>query len=234
MCLMQLSGSLCLITGASQGLGKALAVALAGKGARLVLCARSATGLGKTVARCETLGANVLHEALDVSDPGAVESFATRVHEEAGPCDLLYGNAALIHRPAPLWEIPSEEFEEVLRVNVCGLATVLRAFLPPMVERGSGFVVNLSSTWGRSGAGEFTAYCASKFAVEGLTQALADEVPSGLCVVSLNPGVIATPMLDTAFRGRTQGCPTPQEWVKGAVTFLAQLGPQHHGQACSL
>ncbi len=231
---MQLAHSLCLVTGASYGLGRALAVALAREGARLVLCARSDGPLEETAAVCEGAGARVLYQALDVTDRKAVAALAGRVQKKEGACDLLFGNAAVIHEPGRLWEIPADEFDEVVRVNVCGLANVLRSFLPPMVERGSGFVVNLSSTWGRVGAGEFTGYCASKFAVEGLSQALSEEVPEGMCVVSLNPGVIATPMLDVAFRGRTGGYPTPEEWAPGALDLLLRLGPQQNGEALTV
>jgi len=103
--------------------------------------------------------------------------------------------------------------------------------LPTMVERGSGTLVNVSSGWGQFSAPEVGPYCASKFAVEGLTAALAQELPGGMAAVALNPGVIHTEMLDTAFGdGASQHWGTEQ-WIDVAAPFILELGPEHNGQS---
>src|SRR5262249_6905750 len=111
---------------------------------------------------------------------------------------------------------------------------VLRCFLPAMIERGSGIIVNFSSGWGRSTSAEVAPYCATKWAMEGLTRALAQELPQGMAAVPLNPGIIDTDMLRSCF-GRSAGdYPTAEEWAEYAVPFLLQLGPKDNGKALTV
>jgi NAD(P)-dependent dehydrogenase (short-subunit alcohol dehydrogenase family) len=124
-----------------------------------------------------------------------------------------------------LWEVSAREFSEVIDVNVKGTANVIRHFTPSMVKRKSGVIVNFSSGWGRSTDAEVAPYCASKWAIEGLTQALAQELPSGMAAVPLNPGIINTEMLRSTFGGSVNQYPSPEEWAKIAVPFLLNLGP---------
>jgi NAD(P)-dependent dehydrogenase (short-subunit alcohol dehydrogenase family) len=120
-------------------------------------------------------------------------------------------------------------------VNIKGTAHVLRHFLPAMIHRQSGVVVNFSSGWGRSTSPDVSAYCASKWAIEGMTQALAQELPSDLCAVSLNPGIINTEMLQTCF-GKESAAPYPTapEWAQSAGPYLLGLGPKDNGQALTV
>src|SRR5207248_8374175 len=113
--------------------------------------------------------------AIDVSDDGAVPQWAMAVVGDEGPPDLLLNNAALVNANAPLWQVPADEFSRVIDVNIKGVYYVLRHFLPAMIERQKGVIVNFSSGWGRSTSPEVAAYCATKYAIEGLTQALAEE-----------------------------------------------------------
>src|SRR5205823_14154043 len=110
----------------------------------------------------------------------------------AGPVDLLLNNAALINRSAVFWKVPVEEFDRLVDVNIKGVANVLRHFVPAMVARRRGVIVNFSSGWGRSVSPEEAPYCATKWAIEGLTLALAHELPRGVAALPLNPGVIDT------------------------------------------
>jgi NAD(P)-dependent dehydrogenase (short-subunit alcohol dehydrogenase family) len=114
-------------------------------------------------------------------------------------------------------------------VNVKGTANVIRHFVPSMVRRKTGVIVNLSSGWGRSTDAEVAPYCASKWAIEGLTQSLAKELPPGMATVPLNPGIINTQMLQSCFGGSADHYPTPDEWAKIAVPFLLQIGPKDNG-----
>jgi NAD(P)-dependent dehydrogenase (short-subunit alcohol dehydrogenase family) len=91
-------------------------------------------------------------------------------------------------------------------------------------------VVNFSSGWGRSTDAEVAPYCATKWAIEGLTRALAQELPAGMAAVPLNPGIINTEMLRNCFGGSASSYPSPEEWAKRAVPFLLSLGGQHNGQ----
>lgn len=149
--------------------------------------------------------------------------------------ELVINNAGRINRNAPLWEVPEEEFEAVLDINVAGAHRILRRVIPILVERGRGICVNMSSGWGRSTSPEVAPYCASKWAIEGLSRALAQELPEGVACASLNPGVIHTRMLESAF-GKTGAarCPDPDEWAARAVPFLRSLDASANGQALSV
>lgn len=169
-------------------------------------------------------------EVVDVGDDGAVQAFAGKVFGEFGAPDLLVNNAGLIHAPGKLWEIPDLEFSAVVDVNLRGVANCLRHFAPPMVARGSGVMVNLSSGWGRSTSPGVAPYCATKWAVEGLSQAMSQELPAGLAVVALNPGVINTDMLRTAFGTNASDYETAGEWAERAGPFLAGLDASANGR----
>ena len=116
-------------------------------------------------------------------------------------------------------------------MNVGGTVHVIRHFTPAMIARGRGVIVNFSSGWGRSTAPEVAIYCASKFAIEGLTQALAQELPKGVATVALNPGIIDTEMLRSCFAGGASAYPKPAEWAKRAGPFLLALGAKDNGRS---
>jgi NAD(P)-dependent dehydrogenase (short-subunit alcohol dehydrogenase family) len=151
-----------------------------------------------------------------------------------GVPDLLINNAALMNDPAPLWAIPAEKFAQVINVNVIGVTNVIRAFVPAMVERKKGVVVNLSSGWGRSVSPEVAPYCASKWAIEGLTKALAEELPPGMAAVPLNPGVIDTAMLRQCWAEGAAGHIRPEAWAEAAAPFLLKLGPKDNGKSLTV
>jgi len=211
-----------ILTGCTRGCGRALAKFFSAQGATVIGCGRSAKSDAPVTDYAQ----------VDVSDDAAVRGWAGRVIERFGPPSLLINNAAVIARNAPLWEVPPDEVAVVLDVNVRGTINVLRHFLPAMREGGRGVVVNLSSGWGRSTAPEVATYCASKWAIEGLTQALAQEVAgSGVSVVALNPGIIDTDMLRSCFGESAAHYPSPGDWVKAAGPFLLSLGAKHHGRS---
>ena len=119
-------------------------------------------------------------------------------------------------------------------MNIKGVANVIRAFVPAMVEAKRGVIVNLSSGWGRSTSPEVAPYCASKWAIEGLTKALAQELPAGMAAVPLNPGVINTEMLKTCFGESAASYPKAEEWARRAAPFILQLGAKDNGQSLSV
>jgi len=167
---------------------------------------------------------------VDVSLDESVKSWASVCLTTHAPPELLINNAGVINKNARLWEIGAREFAEVIDVNVKGTANVIRHFVPSMVKRKTGVIVNLSSGWGRSTDAEVAPYCASKWAIEGLTQSLAQELPKGMAAVPLNPGIINTEMLQSTFGGSANHYPNPDEWAKIAVPFLLQIGTKDNGQ----
>lgn len=166
---------------------------------------------------------------VDVAADEEVQSWASLVLTHYGPPDLLINNAAVINRNAPLWDVPVREFNAVVDINLKGVANVIRHFVPAMVKRKRGVIVNFSSGWGRSVDAEVAPYCATKWAIEGLTQALAAELPSGMAAVAFNPGVINTEMLRSCFGGAADSYSTPEQWAKTAVPFLLGLGKKDNG-----
>jgi NAD(P)-dependent dehydrogenase (short-subunit alcohol dehydrogenase family) len=121
-----------------------------------------------------------------------------------------------------------------MAVNINGVANVIRHFVPAMIQRGSGVIANFSSGWGHSTSPEVAPYCATKFAIEGLTQALAQELPTGMAAVPVNPGIIDTEMLRSCFGESAGAYPTPKEWAAEAVPFFLALGPRHNGQSLTV
>lgn len=216
-----------LITGVSRGLGRAMTAEFIRLGHTVVGCARSGqaiAGLAKQYPRPHDF------EVVDVASDERVAAWAGRLLLSHGPPDLLLNNAALIARNAPLWKVPAREFSDVIDVNIKGVANVIRHFVPAMVARRSGIIVNFSSGWGRSADAEVAPYCATKWAIEGLTSSLAQELPAGMAAVPLNPGIIDTDMLRSTFGGSAGSYPDPEKWAKMAVPFLLEISTKDNGR----
>jgi NAD(P)-dependent dehydrogenase (short-subunit alcohol dehydrogenase family) len=217
-----------VITGASRGLGLAMLEEFLKRGHRVAACARSGVKPGAKNAEPN------FHARIDVTNPDEVDGWAKTIIKEFGAPDLLINNAALINRSAPLWELTPQEFDPVIDVNIKGVFNVIHAFAPSMIQKQRGVIVNFSSGWGRSTAPEVAPYCATKWAIEGLTQALAQELPSGMAAVPLNPGVIDTEMLRSCFGGSAGSYPKPADWARSAVPFLLSLSSRHNGQSLTV
>ncbi len=220
-----------LITGVSRGLGRAMAEEFIRLGHTVLGCGRSPdeiTRLQKQFAAPHDFA------VVDVANDGQVAAWAKRILKSHGTPDLVLNNAGLINRNARLWEISALEFSQVIDVNLKGTANVIRHFAPEMVKRRSGVIVNFSSGWGRSTDAEVAPYCATKWAIEGLTQALAQELPPGMAAVPLNPGIINTDMLRSCFGGSASSYPTPRDWAKIAVPFLLKLGVLDNGRSLTV
>jgi NAD(P)-dependent dehydrogenase (short-subunit alcohol dehydrogenase family) len=220
-----------VVTGATRGIGRALTACFVELGHTVIGCGRSQAGVDELSA---AFGGPHRFDAVDVARWSEVEGWAEAVASEMPPPNLLINNAGLINRNAPLWEVPAEEFSRVLDTNVDGTANVIRAFLPSMIANGRGIIVNMSSGWGRSTSPDVAPYCASKWAVEGLTQALSEELPSGLAAVAVSPGVVDTDMLRSCWADSAASCPSPEEWAPGAADFLLSLTTRHNGQSLSV
>jgi 3-oxoacyl-[acyl-carrier protein] reductase len=199
---MDLTNRLAVITGATEGIGRAIAVALGSAGAKVAICARTAQNVDATVSALREAGLDAIGRACDVADPAAVRAFADFVSRERGDAAVLVNNAG-IGRFAPLEELTLEDWDETIAVNLRSLYLVTRAFLPGLVRAGKSSIVNIASLAGRNGFEGGTAYCASKHAVLGFSKALMLEVRKrGLRVIAICPGSVATPFMDKQDRMR--------------------------------
>lgn len=220
-----------VLTGVSRGLGRAMTELFVEQGHAVCGCARSAEAVAELAQKNPQPSS---FAAVDVADDAAVKDWAERVLAAGDPPDFLINNAALMNRTAPLWQVPAEEFSRLIDVNVKGTANVIRHFLPAMIGRGRGIVVNFSSGWGRSTSPEVAPYCASKWAIEGLTQSLAEELPRGMAAVPLNPGIINTEMLKICFGNSAASYPTAVEWARRAVPYILGLTAADNGRPATV
>jgi NAD(P)-dependent dehydrogenase (short-subunit alcohol dehydrogenase family) len=221
------AGKIIVVTGVTRGLGRAMAEQFADRGHTVVGCGRSKAAIAELQ---KSFTSPHRFDVVDVASDPAVKAWAQAVLKTHGAPDLLLNNAAVINQNARLWEVPAEDFSHVIDVNIKGVTNVIRHFLPAMVAKRSGVIVNFSSGWGRSTDAEVAPYCATKWAIEGLTQALAQELPEGMAAVPLNPGIIDTDMLRSCFGGSASSYPSPAEWAKQAVPFLLKLGASDNGR----
>jgi NAD(P)-dependent dehydrogenase (short-subunit alcohol dehydrogenase family) len=220
-----------VITGVSRGLGRAMTAAFIAEGHRISGCARNAD---KVKELNNQYSVPHLFSAVDITDDASVAQWSQHVIQENGVPDLVINNAGLVNVPAPLWKVPVDECRAVIDVNINGTINVIRHFVPPMIDRRVGIIVNFSSGWGRSTSPGVAPYCATKWAVEGLTQALSQELPDGMAAVTLNPGIIHTEMLETCY-GEGAAAYTPlREWVKAAVPYILSIQPKDNGSQLSV
>lgn len=216
------------LTGCTSGLGRALVDEFAAAGHTVVGCGRRSELIEQLQ---HEFSAPHFFSPVDVADDHQAEQFCRDAYEATGAPDLLLNNAAIVNEPAPLWKIAAEEFNQITAININGTANMIRHAVPMMIERGKGIIVNLSSGWGRSTSPEVAPYCASKWAIEGLTQALAQELPRGLAAMALNPGVINTRMLQTCWGEHAGSYENAETWATSAAPFLLSLKPSQNGQA---
>ena len=169
-------------------------------------------------------------DVVDIADDQKVAVWAQSVLASGQAPDLLINNAAIMNRTAPLWEIRPDEFQQIVDINIVGTANVIRHFVPAMIQRGRGTIVNFSSGWGRSTSPDVAPYCATKYAIEGLSQALAQELPEGMVSVALNPGIINTDMLQSCWADGANRFPSPEEWSRLAVPFILKISSRDNGR----
>jgi butyryl-CoA dehydrogenase len=187
-------GRVAVVTGAASGIGRALAVELARRGAHLALCDVDEQGLAETVGRCEGAGVKVTSAVVDVADRAAVDAWADRVVEEHGRVNLVFNNAG-VALAATVASMSREDLEWLMGINFWGVVNGTTAFLPHLERSGDGHVVNISSVFGLVSIPAQSAYNASKFAVRGFTDALRMELEiAGSCVsaTTVHPGGIRT------------------------------------------
>jgi NADP-dependent 3-hydroxy acid dehydrogenase YdfG len=198
------SGQVVWITGASSGIGEALAMQFAQAGAKLVLSARRESELQRVKARCIQTGASDQHVVvlpLDVTNEAAMPAAVERVKAQFGRIDMLINNAGLSQRSNCV-NTEMSVYRTLFEVDVIGQIALTKAVLPGMLQQGSGHIAVTSSVAGKLGAPQRTGYCAAKHAVMGFFDALRAEVVSqGIQVTTITPGFIRTAISDNALRG---------------------------------
>ncbi len=210
----RLEGKRALVTGASRGIGLAIAQAFAREGATLALNARNAERLNQTV---DDLSTSAGAYACDVTDRDAVFDMVKQI-EADGPIDILVNNAG-IHVARPFTEYTFEEFSSVIDANVYSVFHVTQAVLAGMQARQSGAIVNIASTAGRWGSRNQSAYNASKHAVMGITRCLALEMaPHGIRTNAICPWVVDTDMADSFIEGHAAATGMTREEFTNAFT----------------
>ena len=224
-----LAGQTAVVTGASRGIGRAIAIRLAEAGADVALWARDAAALQQVADELTAIGARAQPLVCDVTDAAAVESAADIVRRTLAPVAIVVNNAGAVLRK-PTVAISDAEWRRVLAVNLDGTFYVTRAFLPDLT-RASGRVINISSIAGREGTALLAAYCAAKHGVVGLTRALAEELRTAkVSVNAICPGSVDTGMLREGMPGASPDM-TPDDIARTAL-FLAHTAPSALTGAC--
>ena len=191
---MSLQGRIALVTGASQGIGRACALELARAGATVVLAARNESKLAEAVAEIETAGGQAAVCALDVASEDSIKTSAKAIVERFGKVEILVNNAG-ITRDGLMMAMKRADWDDVLGTNLTGAFLLTQALLRPMLKNRWGRIINISSVVGRTGQAGQVNYAASKAGLIGLTRSLAREVASrGITVNAVAPGYIETPM----------------------------------------
>lgn len=211
---MSLKDKVALVTGGGRGVGKAVALAYAHEGVKLVICARTASEIEQSAGEIRQLGTECLGLVCDVSVEDSVATLVKDLEDHFGRVDILVNNAGVMTRPVSVAELEVRKWDYTLAVNLRGTFLVTRTILPLMFRQKNGSIINVSSTIGRGAYANFAAYAVSKWGVEGLTQTLAVEVKShNIRVNSVDPGTVATKL--TGYAG------SRPESVTGVFVFLA-------------
>ncbi|MEM7168157.1 MAG: glucose 1-dehydrogenase [Planctomycetota bacterium] len=228
--MQRLEGQVAVVTGGNSGIGKAAALAFAREGARVAIGARRADEGEAVVKEIQAAGGEAIFVRTDVTDAKQVEQLVAKTVEAFGQLDIAFNNAGTEgERLAPIMEDSEANLRSILDINVVGVWNSMRAQIPHLTANG-GSIINTSSVAGRRGFPAFSAYVASKHAVEGLTRSVAQELAgSKVRVNTVAPGPIETPLLDRATAGDPSGfvgmvplgrVGQPEE-VAEAVVFLA-------------
>jgi len=219
-----LAGKVALITGGSRGIGRAIAIKLASIGSAVAICGRDETKLAATEREILALGVRAIALRADVTQPKDVTKLAEKVESTLAPISILVNNAG-IGLFGPVHEKTEAEWDQLMNTNVKSVFLVSRAVIPGMIKRGGGDIINISSLAGKSVFAGGGAYCASKWAVQGLSGCMAEELREhGIRVSTVCPGSVATEFAGRGPKDSTKVL-KPED-VAHAVAMIAMQGPQ--------
>lgn len=227
-----LQGRVALVTGASQGIGRACALALAAEGATVALAARNEAKLSEVQAEIEAAGGKAAAFALDVADEASIKAGAKAILDQLGTVEILVNNAG-ITRDKLVMQMKREDWEAVLATNLTGAFLLTQALLRPMLKNRWGRIINISSVVGRTGQAGQVNYAATKAGLIGVTRSLAREVAArGITVNAVAPGYIETPMTAVLNEAQTAAMMTTiplgragtDADIAHAVVYLASEG----------
>ena len=221
-----MNNKIIIITGATRGLGRALSDQYVRMGHTVIGCGRNAEIIKKMSAKYPT---NTDFQALDVSDYESVIFWANRIIKSFGSPDFLLNNAGIMNDNRNLWEVSKRNFSEVVDTNIKGIFNTVKGYVPEMINQKRGIIVNFSSGWGRTTSPKVAPYCTSKWAVEGLTKSLAQELPQGLSAVALSPGVIDTDMLRLCWGNSASAHEKPETWAQRVAPYILKISSKDNG-----
>jgi NAD(P)-dependent dehydrogenase (short-subunit alcohol dehydrogenase family) len=229
----KLFGKVALITGGSRGIGKALAAAYAREGARVFICARNQPSIDRVVMEIRNRGGEIYGLAGDVGRVEDVKRIVRGAADRYGVIDILVNNASLLGPRVPIADYPPSAWEDVVRVNLTGVFLMTQEVLCLMMPRRNGAIINISSGVGRVGKARWGAYAASKFAVEGFTQLLAEELKDvRIRVNAVNPGATRTEMRAAAYPDEDPlTLPVPEAIVPVFVYLASDASREISGQS---
>jgi len=219
-----LAGKVALVTGGTRGIGRAIAIKLASIGSAVAICGRDEAKLAVTEREILALGVRTIALRADVTQQNDVTKLVEKVESTLGPISILVNNAGM-GSFGPVHEKTEAEWDELMNTNVKSVFLVSRAAIPGMIERGGGDIINISSLAGKSVFAGGGVYCASKWAVQGLSGCMAEELREhGIRVSTVCPGSVATEFAGRGPKDATKVL-RPED-VAHAVAMIAMQGPQ--------
>jgi 3-oxoacyl-[acyl-carrier protein] reductase len=217
-------GKVALITGASRGIGLAIARSLAGLGAKIALCARDPERLEAAGAALRKAGASVVAIPADIRDASAIALLVRETEQSLGPIEILVNNAGIGYF-APVHEASEAKWDAVLDTNLKAVFLLSKTIAPGMIQRRSGHIINIGSLAGKSAFAGGAIYCASKWGLLGLTQCMAEDLrPYGIRVSAVLPGSVATDF--SPHTGKDTSKMLQPEDVAHAVESIVTQAPQ--------
>lgn len=200
-----LADTVAVVTGAGRGIGRAIAMALGQAGADVVLAARSVDALEDVATELRSIGRRPLVVPTDLQESDSITALAEQTLEEFGVVDILVNNGGVGGPSAPVWDIDLAQWSETIAVNLTGTFLCCRAFLPSMIERGRGSIINIGSVTGKKPLLNRSAYAASKLALVGFTRTLATEAgPHGVRANLISPGGVRGERIEWVLARRAQ------------------------------
>lgn len=219
-----LEGKVALVTGASRGIGLAIAMRLAAMGAKLGICARDSARLDSVAGDLRRSGTQVCAVAADMTRPDDISSLAKKTEHELGPVEILVNNAGIGYF-APVHEASEKNWDDVLDTNLKAVFLLSKAIAPAMIERRAGHIINISSLAGKNAFAGGAIYCASKWGLMGLTQCMAEDLrPHGIRVSAVCPGSVATDF--SPHTGRDTSKMLQPDDVAHTVAMIVTQAPQ--------